>query len=620
MDDCKPPPTLADWVVTALSPILVMLMVGSLVFFLIEVLYGGKYSDRLVYTFFFFVAGAVLIARIAIDRGSKLAALYGGGLGLVTFIAMLQFVEFPTPLMRAIGPIINIALMALVWWAANKLTWDCTHIDEAKKASGKGVLAAAGLDATAAETNPVQAKEDADAAADEKKEAKKRRKDSAGFGGWLARYERYKSAKADRPHTPGVWVVYFALAAVPLFALGQALIPGDDSARRRATFLQMAVYVGSALALLVTTSLLGLRKYLRERNATVPAAMTVGWLGVGGALILFFLGVGAVLPRPHSETPLFKIDRGGKADRNASKNAVVKDNAAGKGDGAAGKKNEAGDGKQSAKGGKKDGGNGGEKGDGGGKGDGKGGKEKGGDKGGPNKDDGGKQKGDGNDDKKGDQDGGKEQGGDAGEAKQDAEEEAGDADGSTQSSDSPSKIGQALEKVGSFVKWIVWIAIAIAVIAGLVWFALRGLAPFTDWAKNLLAWFRDLFRPKVKDRTGRGEEVEEEVEVETAVPFTAFSDPFEDGSHRRKSPRELVEYSFAAMEAWAAERGEGRAPAETPEEFGRRLAAEHPELDEAGRKLAAVLVRCLYAPGDAPPDAVKAAKAFWAAVGGVAAM
>ena len=46
---------LIDWVAVAVSPVLVMGMVGSLVFFLIEVLYQGQYSDRLLYTMFFFL-------------------------------------------------------------------------------------------------------------------------------------------------------------------------------------------------------------------------------------------------------------------------------------------------------------------------------------------------------------------------------------------------------------------------------------------------------------------------------------------------------------------------------------------------------------------------------------
>ena len=138
--------SLIDIAAVVVSPALVMLMVGSLTFFLITVLYQGAYPDRLLYTFFFFVFGAVLIARISIRFGRACAGLYAAGLGGACFLAMMAFVNYPTGLMKALGPIINLGLMALVWWSANKLTWDCTHFDDDRKASGKGVLAAAGLD------------------------------------------------------------------------------------------------------------------------------------------------------------------------------------------------------------------------------------------------------------------------------------------------------------------------------------------------------------------------------------------------------------------------------------------------------------------------------------------
>ena len=52
-------------------------------------------------------------------------------------------------------------------------------------------------------------------------------------------------------------------AALTPIALGQSLIDPADAKRRENTFLQMAVYIGSALGLLVTTSLLGVRRHLR---------------------------------------------------------------------------------------------------------------------------------------------------------------------------------------------------------------------------------------------------------------------------------------------------------------------------------------------------------------------
>ena len=324
----------------------------------------------------------------------------------------------------------------------------------------------------------------------------------------MERYNAYRDDQQKKPHTPGTWVIYFGLAAVPLFILGQSLIATDDSARRRATFLQMAAFVGSGLGLLVTTSLLGLRKYLQDRGAKIPPAMTAGWLGMGAMLIVSFLVIGAVLPRPHSETPLVNIGKIGKQDRKASKYAMKKDDSAGKGEGAAGEKKEAGDGKGNAKGGK-EGGNAGQKGGGGGKGK---------DQGGKQSDQQGKQ-GDKQSDQKGKQgddpqkkDGPNAKQGDGAEKKGNSEEgkDSGDkADGDSndgsdgQESSSPSKLGEVLEKISSGVKWIVWIVVAIAVIVGIVIFFLKFLAPFTSSGARPARLAEELVRQEEGASPGR---------------------------------------------------------------------------------------------------------------------
>ncbi len=603
--------SLIDLAAVLLSPVLVMLMVGSLVFFLIEVLYGGKYSDRLLYTFFFFVIGAVLIARIAIQFGYARASLYGAGLGGACFVAMMAFVEYETPLFKVIGPIINIGLMALVWWSANKLTWDCTHFDDAQKASGKGILGAAGIDADA----PPEVDVD-DAEVGEFK--KKKKPPGDGFIGWWEKFGAYRDAQKKKPHTPGVWVLYFSLAALPLFALGQSLIGAEDADRRRATFLDMAVYIGSGLGLLVTTTLLGLRRYMEQRNAKLPTKMVAGWLGLGGALIVMFLVVGAILPRPHSETPWFGMKRaGGKAERSASKNAIVKDNSAGKGQGTEGKKTEAGDGKNSAKGGKQGSGNAGEKGPNGGKGDDKdsGGKQsnnKSNDPASKKNNDESKTK---NDAKKSDSDSGGDdkmaeaEKGEEGKEADDKSDDSGNSDGSSSSS---SKVAQALESVGSLIKWIVFAIVALAVIAGFIYFVLRGLAPFTAWAKGLLDWLKGLFGKKEKKpQATEDEAAADEAELYRPPPFETFSNPFSDGSAKHRTPAELVEFTFAALESWAFEHGLSRKPGETPMEFAVRVGHEFAELDEPGFRLAELYGRVLYSRSPLPGDALAALKAFW---------
>ena len=95
-------PTNADYVAIAVSPALVMALVGSLVFFLIEVLYVGEYSTRLNYVFALFVFATVLIARIAIEMGSERAAMFSLPLGLLMFIEQ-QAIKTPWNLFNAAG-------------------------------------------------------------------------------------------------------------------------------------------------------------------------------------------------------------------------------------------------------------------------------------------------------------------------------------------------------------------------------------------------------------------------------------------------------------------------------------------------------------------------------------
>src|SRR5262245_25723148 len=127
----KPAPTAADYLASAVSPALVMVMVGSLVYFLVEVLYVGDYSDRLNWILGFFVFAIVLIARMTLRNDTSApAALYGIGLAVPTWIALQMFVEYPKGPLATLSWVINVALMGVVWWAAHKLTKDCTRAED----------------------------------------------------------------------------------------------------------------------------------------------------------------------------------------------------------------------------------------------------------------------------------------------------------------------------------------------------------------------------------------------------------------------------------------------------------------------------------------------------------
>src|SRR5262249_399768 len=290
MSSDRPNQTLADYVALAISPALIMGLVGSLVFFLINVLYAGEYVERMQWILFFFVFGAVLIARMTmLDDTASRAALYGVPLGFLTWLGLQMFVEYPKDsAIRDLSWIINAGLIGLVWWCAHRLTWDCTNIDEETEANTEGLLQAAGL-----EDDPREAPDTEEEAgeAEEREEEKGWEPER-----WWQRWRRYREER-EKKRTLGVWVVYFSLAALPLFGLGQALIAAEDVERRRTSFWLMIVYVGCGLGLLLTTCFLSLRRYLRQRRLQMPAALTGGSLTVGGLRIAGLLWIGGVRAR-----------------------------------------------------------------------------------------------------------------------------------------------------------------------------------------------------------------------------------------------------------------------------------------------------------------------------------
>jgi hypothetical protein len=625
----KPRQSLADYMTMALSPLLIMGLVGSLVFFLLDVLYVGQYMGRIEWALFWFIFAAVLVARISIELGSARAHMYGLVLGAAVFLGITRFVEYPagSPL-AAIGWLIHLGLILLILWCASKLTWDCTYIDDDVSASGQGVLQAAGLDEVPP-SNDAQPKSQEEEAA-----LARREKKLPGLLAWWDRYSRYAEEQRKKPHTPGVWVVYFSLAALPLYGLGQALIPVEETDRRRFAFWMMVSYVASGLGLLLTTSFLGLRRYLRQRNLKMPASMTLTWLLMGGGLIAVVMLLGAILPRPYGEYQLIEFTPLGSQKRSASQYAVKRDSAGkdeGKASSDSSRKDEnakPGSGTQKSNQGKSQ----------------TSGKSAGG------KSEQGKS---GSSSRKGDQQGGRSDDQSKGEPKSKNEQPSDDKDGKDENdqeqSDSkdkkkdergtpagsssreppkPSETGKsdrsasnpvsnALQKLGAvatFIKWVVFAALAVAVVFLVLHSGLQYLANFTDWAKRLLAawqaWWDSLFGKRVPV-AGDEAVAESETRGPRYRPFAYYSNPFDDGRAQQLSPDELARYSFEAQQSWAQERSLGRHLEETPSEFASRLSAELPSLEKEARGLAALYARVAYARGHLTTSSLEPLRKFW---------
>jgi hypothetical protein len=604
----KPHHTLADYVAIAISPALIMAMVSSLIFFLLAVIYDGDFLDRLRWVFFWYVFGTVLVARLSMETGmAERAPLYGLVLAGLTWVALFLYIDYPAG-MRPIGAVVSLGLIGLIWWSTYRLTWDCTYIDDNIEQSGQGLLQAVGLEDSA---QRVEVTEDA---------ATKRL-------GWWERYQRYR-AERNKKHSPGVWVVYFSLAAFPIFGLGQSLIDVEDVDRRRHVFWLMGIYVGSGLGLLLTTSFLGLRRYLRQRNLQMPVKMTSAWLGVGTVMVLALLVAAALLPRPDSETSLFALTKLG-GERNASK-YNLKDGNPGKGEGNPSsqppKDNQPGkpgsDGQKDPKGGDPAKGNSGQGGSGE-KGNSRSGDKQNSSSGGNKSDDQSK----GSKSEPGDKKGDPSQNPKGDKAKQDDQAKGSSGDSSSDKSESQQSKSQSStsnsrtwakslvipHSVGSVLKWIVFGVLAIVVVVVLLRQGLGFLANFTDWAKNLLnalrAFWARLF--------GGGKTAAEHEPIiveepgQRPRPFSAFHNPFLDGRSKRLSPQDLVRYSFAALQAWAWERSLGRAADETPLEFANRLGHELPALEADARKLSLLYARVTYARGSLPTDSADSVERFW---------
>ena len=248
----KPQKTVADYMVVALSPALIMALVGSICFFLIEVFYQGPMGGSARWVMFWFVIAIVLVARIAIEKSSEHAGIYGLALAAAVWLYLARM----SP-----SYLLSLVLLGIVWFCAHKLVWDCTLIDDEQDASGQGLL-----QPSEPETKT-------------KSPSKTKPKRSASG-------------------SPGRWVVYFSLAALPLFGIGQVLLPTSAASSHRLGLAFLVVYMAAALGLLVTTSFLGLRRYLRQRYLQMPASIAFAWVKFGGGIAVLIVVGALFVPRP----------------------------------------------------------------------------------------------------------------------------------------------------------------------------------------------------------------------------------------------------------------------------------------------------------------------------------
>ena len=494
----KPAKTPADYMVIGISPVLIMLLVGSLSFFLVQVFYRGEAVGSVRWVVFWFVMAVVLVSRIGIEQGTGHAAVYGLALAGATWIYLVQI--HPAYL-------VGVILLGTVWWCSHKLTWDCTVIDDDEDASGSGLLQ------TAAEGRRFKPEEIPAKSVGKKTPA-------------LAGFKNDRKRRAALPHPPGLWVVYFSLLALPLFGIGQMLLPGGDTDLRRAGFAFLFIYMAAAVGLLLTTSFLALRRYLRQRHLQMPGLIAFGWLKFGAGVAGLVLAAALLLPRPGVndtwQTLRYHVDY--QLHRASAYAARISPHGAGRG--RPGDKTE------------------------------KSGESKGNPSTTQSPED------------KAQSAGGRQQNQTPAGQKVETPEQA-----SPQQPSGPIP----LDRAGGFYRWfraLFFLAGAIIII----WWVIRQRDLILQIARSVLAalaqFFRDLFQlgSRVKRTTVKREE-----RTPRQRPFAAYLSPFLTGKDKSWTAEQLILYSYEALQAWAMEQGIQSQPQQTAREFCLRLGETFPD-------------------------------------------
>jgi hypothetical protein len=639
----RPRGTLVDYLVAAIEPALIMIMVASLMLFLLDLWYQGPVLERLRWILFWFVFGIVLITRVSMQVGSSLAMGYGVALGGAVALVASVLAGFQPFLLVILG---------VVWWATHQLTFDCTLLDEDQDA-GVGLLQESGLDQSA-QSGPIATNTtgSGDPAAMDASLLPRRP--------WWKIGER-DSNEAGRPHAPGHWLVYFTLASLPLFGLGQWFVPAVEEERRAGLFLYFLAYIASGMGLLLTTSFLNLRRYLRQRKVRMPAAMTATWLSTGAILIVGLTALAAVLPLPLSGWSVVRGATRESTDLRASRLAMLKDSgvqgegapsegpaaskaaqrpsASGKAKGS-GQTNDPNAAQQTSGKGRP----GGESGPGRSKSgaprgqsspsqagtQGKQGspQDQAGDQGksqdgrsenqadrakGANPDQAGNQgkSQDGRSENQADR--GKDAGQDSHPEDQKASEPNDEKSSSSQENPDARAAANPSSRLPSLSfqapSWLRPLIIAAGVVALIFGLFRYGRAMFQALCALLASLLGGLFiaqrQKPAKDAPAASEP------AAPPRPFASFVNPFDNGLVQRFSPDDLVIYSFEALEAWAWEHNLARAPHETPIEFVHRLGQARADLRPDATRLVRFFVTIVYGQRGFQAEVLPALRQFW---------
>jgi hypothetical protein len=177
---------------------------------------------------------------------------------------------------------------------------------------------------------------------------------------------------------------------------------------------------------------------------------------------------------------------------------------------------------------------------------------------------------------------------------------------SSDSSQSTPQRPQLPFQAPSWLRGLIMVVGAIALIFGLIRYGPVLLQALRDFLASL---FGGLFIEK-RENPKKDQAVESEP-VLPPRPFSSFANPFEVGLDQRFSPNDLVIYSFEALESWAYEHNLARSPNETPTEFVRRVGQVHTDLRQEASRVVGYFVTIVYGQRGFKDEVLPPLREFW---------
>jgi len=310
--------TLADSLLSIINPFLILVLLWSVVFFLLDVryVYTEVNDSNLRLVVFFFVLGIVAVNRIFATESVEDGVIYGAGLGMaISLYVVISTSSYGTGSViynlvtgnNMLAFLSNMAVVVFLWWLTNRITYECC-IDEnpsageigittsLSKALGKSMQQESKLSTPRGKQTDIFYELEAIDPTQlgfKDPSAKDITFNIMGFGDRLSKIPA------------GISILFFSIPVMGIFSLGLRVLVNGGQEMVNGGWFYLVLYIFSATLLLVMTSLGGLREYYRNRKVSLPSLLGITWITLGLIIIIIAMVCAAYLPMPSLPSPFY---------------------------------------------------------------------------------------------------------------------------------------------------------------------------------------------------------------------------------------------------------------------------------------------------------------------------